>query len=633
MHLLNRTRIHVAIIVVIGLAAYANTLHVPFFFDDYVNLIDTPLIKNLANFTDPHTIFRDFGRRYFGYLSFALNFRLHGVDVTGYHLVNITVHLLAALLVYRLVIQTCRTPFVAGRSGQLAAAPAGFIALFASLLFVAHPIQTQAVTYIVQRFASLAAMLYLLSLNGYIRARLTWNQGEEQRPLAAAWFAASAVAALLSMLTKESAFTLPLVIFLYELIFFTGNFRRKGIAGVATLCSLGVAGVLALAVSTKSIAKLFTTLDALTRLQTDMPRLDYLATQCRVIVTYLRLILFPVGQRVDYDYPIYHSLLDPAVVASAALLGALFGLGLYCLLRSGRSGEANALPLRLAAFGIFWFFITLSIESSVIPIVDVIFEHRMYLPSAGLFMAVAALVSMAGSERSAYAGWPERRVTAAAMLVVLLFAGATLLRNNLWRDEVAFWEDNGAKCPTKGRVFLQLGNAAERRGDLQEAEEAYKKAIDLTPEDPFSWVDLGRISLQARKLDEALQQFRTVLQLDPRMAEAHNNIGKIYELKGDPAKALEEYGAALKLKPYLPQTHENIGDIYCRENRYQEALQEYEKAIGFAPDQELGYLKRGMALLATGRRPAAIADFRRALALNPANAEAAQQLRLAGNGG
>ncbi|HJV66859.1 MAG TPA: tetratricopeptide repeat protein [Geomonas sp.] len=631
MHLLNRSKFHVALIIASVVIVYANTLHSPFYFDDFVNLIDTPLIKDLSRFfTDTASMQKDFGRRWFGYLSFALNYRLQGSQVTGYHLVNTAVHLCASLLVYWLARLTFITPFAMARDEDSRQRGAGFIPLFAALLFAVHPIQTQAVTYIVQRFASLAAMLYLLSLAGYVKSRLAWLQGGKVRAASVLWALVAVLAGILSLLTKESAFTLPLVIFLYEVLFLGGSARKKVVAGSLLFAVLGLAGIALESVRFGGLGKFLAFLDQATRLQTDLPRLDYLATQCRVIVTYLRLIVLPYGQQVDYDYPIYHTFLDAGVIACALLLCAILAAGIYCLFRSAGREERMAVPLRVASFGIFWFFIALSIESSIIPIVDVIFEHRMYLPCAGLFTAIASVVYLAGAARSKEAGWPERRVGAAACAALLILGVVTVARNHVWQNEIAFWEDNCQKSPAKGRVFQHLGTAAERHGDLDYAEEAYGKAIDLAPADPYSHLDFGRLLLLRGKLDLAMKQFQAVVELDPSMSEVYNNIGKIYELQGDQGKAIEQYRLAVKGKPYLAEPYCNIGDIYLKQNRLQEALEEYNKAVKNAPDRDLGYLKRGSALLAAGRKDEAVADFRRALQINPASSEAAKQLKQAG---
>jgi protein O-mannosyl-transferase len=639
MILFSRKMAHVALVVIVGLIIYARTLHAPFVLDDYGSIVNNPLITNLAYFYDLNSgkMFYGFGgfvSRYFGYLTFALNYRIDGLHVTGYHLVNIAIHLAASLFVYRLVSLTFRTPYFLQARDQGIRNRAGFIALIAALLFVSHPIQTQAVTYLVQRLASLASLLYLISLTCYIRARLTRLEPGSRGFSGAAWFVCALVSAVLAMKTKEISFTLPLTLLLYEALFFTGASRRKLVGALAFLVLAGSVGTLSVVRSGRSFGEIITLLDKATRLQTDMSRWDYLATQCRVIVTYLRLVIFPVGQRLDYDYPIY-SFLNLEVLLSAALLGSLLAAAFYCLHRSrhGKAQDADdaSALLRVVAFGIFWFFITLSVESSIIPIVDVIFEHRMYLPSAGLFMAAAAALSLAGGACAALSGWPKIPVLIGSAGVVLLLSGMTIARNELWRNEVALWEDNAWRCPQKARTFLNLGSAAERAGDLAVAEAAYREASDISSDQSLSRLDLGRLYLQWNRPDDALKEFREALAIDPGLGEAHNNIGKIFESRLQYDEALKEYLQAVKAKPYLAVPYCNIGYLYARQKRYAEALQEYEKAIVRDPDYEQVYINRGIALLATGRRSEALADFRRALQINPSSAEALQQLQLVGS--
>ena len=437
------------------------------------------------------------------------------------------------------------------------------------------------------------------------------------------------------MKTKQNSYTLPFTMLLYELLFFTGASRRKILRALLALSVLaGSAGAFLALRSGRSLEALLGQLDLATRLQTDMSRWDYLATQLRVIVTYLRLVVLPVGQRLDYDYPVFHSFLNPLVLLSAALLGSLLGAAFLFLYRSRawNDPDSDASPLlRVIAFGILWFFIALSIESSIIPIVDVIFEHRMYLPLAGLFMAAAAALALAGGECRALPGWPRIPVLAALAGVLLLFSWLTVARNDVWRSEVGLWKDNTQKCPEKGRVYLNLGAAQERAGDLAGAEESYLAANTLTIDQPFSRLDLGRLYLQSNRLDAALEQFREALKIDPTMGDAYNNIGKILERKGEDDEALKQYLQAVKYKPYLAAPYFNIGALYARRRRYPEALQEYQKAIVRDPGNCDAFIGKGAALLATGRRSEAVADFRRALQLNPSSAEASRQLGLAGS--
>lgn len=609
--ILNNKLVHVALVIAVGLAAYANTLHVPFIFDDTANLVESPIIKNLANFFDPDRYHRYFGgltSRYFGYLTFALNYRLHGYDVTGYHLVNIAIHVISALLVYRLTSLTFRASRLpAPAASEVAAGREAFVALSAALLFVAHPIQTQAVTYIIQRFTSLAALLYLLSVTCYIQARLLCSQSERHRFSVIAWLAGSSLSALLAIMTKQNAYTLPLVIIAYELLFFNEWLRqdkRKVLFGVLGLIMATGAGIAFwIMTSDHTFWETIYRLDDASRLQTGMSRWDYLATQFRTLVTYLRLLILPVGQHVDYYYPVSHNFLEPRVLLSAVVLCFLFGCAVYCLFLARQRGRSNgnntdSALLTMIAFGIFWFFITHAIESSFIPIVDVIFEHRMYLPSAGIFMAVAAAVSLRGGEGALIPGWPRLPTLITVVAVILVLTVATVARNQVWRSEISLWEDNVRKSPYNARGHNNLGVAYRHKG----------------------------------RFDEAFTQFMTVLDIDPAMVEAYFNIGMIHENNGDIEEALKAYRKCLETKPSMPAPHSNIGNIYFQQNRYPEALQEFDAAIALEPDFERLYYGRGQVLSAMGRKDEAARDFRRALQINPSFSAAAEQLKLVEQG-
>ncbi|HWR57705.1 MAG TPA: hypothetical protein VN328_02350, partial [Thermodesulfovibrionales bacterium] len=410
------------LIAVVCLLCYSNTFSVPFQFDDPDNISEMPFVRNIGVFFGPEWVSpgSTFVMRTVGFFTLAVNYRIHGEAVAGYHIVNILIHVFNGFLVYFLVLLTLRTPCLGSeksdvgseRSEQTSKNPSLFtfhlshlFPLAVALLFVCHPVQTQAVTYIVQRFSSLATLLYLLSLVLYIKWRLGQQESGVRRqetevrskksagnPLSAmryALYALSLISAVLAMKTKEIAFTLPLVIALYEFMFFDGGLKKRMLYLVPLLLTMLIIP-LSLMGSTKPLGEIIGDVSEATRVGTALPRWDYLFTQFRVIVTYIRLLFFPVSQNLDYDYPVYHSFLDPNVFLSFLFLLSIIGIGMWLAYRSWfmahrKRLKANGAPdnelsaiscQRLIAFGIFWFFITLSVESSVIPIADVIFEHR-----------------------------------------------------------------------------------------------------------------------------------------------------------------------------------------------------------------------------------------------------------------
>jgi len=407
--------VHVVLILLLGLLAYANSFQAPFHYDDYKNMLEVSYVQDLGYLNDWSLVRQylagdhGFMMRFVGYLSFALNYALHGDAVVGYHAVNLAIHLVNALLVYSLVWLTLRTPYfetqgstidVQDSSSAFSPQPLTFLPLFTALLFVSHPVQTQAVTYIVQRIASLATLFCLATVVLYIQARLALDrQGWKGRAIL--WYAGSFCCALLAMKTKEIAFTLPLAVCIYEFMFFRGKPSRRLICVTPLLLTMLVIPLSMLLLTGTGGA--LGDVGSATSVGSDLTRAEYFFTELRVIVTYLRLLFLPVNQNLVYDYPVYRTLFTPPVFLSFLLLVALFGLAVYLAYRSRLEVKVSRLETqnsklitqnlpfyRLIAFGMFWFFLTLSVESSIIPITDVIFEHRIYLPSVGAFLAFAS---------------------------------------------------------------------------------------------------------------------------------------------------------------------------------------------------------------------------------------------------
>ncbi|MBI5444185.1 MAG: tetratricopeptide repeat protein [Deltaproteobacteria bacterium] len=537
----------IALLVLVGITVYANSFGVPFVLDDKTTIIQNPIVKSLANFYANRSGYEYLPNRWVAVLSFALNYRLGGLAVIGYHAVNLAIHLASGLLVYALLRLTFRTPYF--RSSRPASVSPSFIPLFAALLFLVHPIQTQAVTYVVQRMTSLATLFYLLSMALYVRARL---QMEERPPFPGASFqrapfffplallAGSTLSAVLAMKTKEISFTLPLAAVLYEVSFFSGPWKKRLLCLLPLLATLPVIPATMLGTG-ESAGTLLSDVSEAAKVQTAMPRYAYLFTQFRVIVTYLRLLVLPVNQNLDYDYPVHLTFFTPPVFLSFLLLAGLLALAVYLFWRSRpqpppappalpAQPALPALPappalscFRLISFGIVWFFLTLSVESSVIPIVDVIFEHRAYLPSVGAMTAFAAVLFWA-SQR--FAGVHAGRLAVfVAGCVTLALAVATVQRNHVWRNDIRLWEDVVAKSPNKGRANNNLGVALEDAGRRAEAIRAFSRAIAEDPGYSRSYYNLADLYLVSGDPDAALPLLETAIRLSPNLTEAYIDMG------------------------------------------------------------------------------------------------------------
>jgi protein O-mannosyl-transferase len=719
-----------SLIAVVCLIAYSNTFHVPFQFDDPSSISWKPYVKDINAFfgaqveTDSSFIMRTLT-----YFTFAVNYRLHGNEVVGYHAVNLAIHLLNGFLVYFLVLLTFRTPYFAtanvsfqhslfplvgdcGTSSEEGLRTSRsdkqcFIALFVALLFVSHPVQTQAVTYIVQRLASLATLFYLLSLVMYIKWRLIKQESGvgTKNPKSeilypkfgwgsTVWYLTSLISAVLAMKTKEIAFTLPLVIALYEFLFFMGPVKKRVLYLLPLLLTMLIIP-LSLMGMTKPMGDIIGDVSEAARVGSTLTQWEYLFTEFRVIVTYIRLLFFPVNQNLDYDYPVYHSFFDAPVVLSFLFLSALFGTAVYLLYRSRLNISANKSPcppftkggqggitppkppalnpmpiaiyFRLIAFGIFWFFITLSVESSVIPIADVIFEHRLYLPSVGFFITAVGVLSMVWQRvnirttniekiqpnlplpkgvtspflekggKGRFSGkcsstdnppenevWkqPAKIVVAVCGLIIVIFSGATYFRNNIWRTEVMLWEDVARKSPMKARSYNGLGLAYQKEGRIDEAIESLARAVAINPSYAVAYNSLGSAYFRKNLFVRAVEEFSRAIALEPGNAIFRNNRGLAYAALGETDRAIADYLEALTLEFAYAEAYHNLGSALHGKGLYEKAVEEYTKAITLEADNAIYYNNRGLSYAALREFERAIADYMKAIAFKPDFAEA-----------
>jgi len=568
---------HIFLIVLLPLFAYSNTLNTPFHFDDDPNIVENQAIKDFGYILNPSKAKGlpkggGLSSRWVGYLTFAMNYRYNGLDVTGYHIVNILVHISNALLLYAMVVLSYCTPYL---KKSLLKESSAYIALFTALLFVSHPVQTQAVTYIVQRFASLATFFYLAAIVCYIKSRLSIRNHWRYF-----FYMLSLISAILAMKTKEIAFTLPVVITLYEFLFFEGAFKKRFFYLFPLLLTMLIIPISLLGID-KPIGEMIGNVSEVSRIQTDIPRQEYLFTQFVVIVTYIRLLFFPINQNLDYDYPIYHKFFTLKVMLSSLLLLFIFGFGVYMLLRS----RTRSRSLRLVAFGIFWFFITLSVESSIIPIVDVIYEHRIYLPSIGVFLAISTTAVLTVKH---FKGTKSYLVVLPFFIIIpLLLTIATYKRNMVWKDGISLWSDVVKKSPEKARPHNNLGNDLEKQGRTAEAIEQYLQALRIEPDHVNAHYNLGIALDNQGRTAEAIEQYIIALRIEPNHVNAHyhhNNLGIALDKQGRTAEAIEQYLQALQIHPDYGEAHNNLGIALIRKGDIEGAIIHFRKALRINPD-------------------------------------------------
>jgi tetratricopeptide (TPR) repeat protein len=534
-------------------AGYLHTLDVPFTLDDHSSIVENDLVHRWPGWG---ALWAYAPLRVLGYASFALNHRLGAFAPAGYHLVNIVIHWLASVAVFALVRGMLRTPRgAAGAAGPLAAG----LPLLVAALFALHPLQTQAVTYVVQRLASMAAASYLGSLACYLQARLATTGA--RRGL---WGGAALLLATLALLTKENAATLPLAVALLELALFPHHRRSILRLAAGTLATLALVW-LAAAAAFEGDPLSLRSMGAVASQAPTLPRADYLATQLPILWHYVRLFVWPVGLHLDYPPGPVRDFGEAA--PWLALAGHLAAVVLAIALWRRRP---------LIAWGALFYYLAHAVESSVIPIPELAFEHRAYLPNAGLCLI---------------AGWalwvelPRRTGRRAAPALALLVTGAlailTWQRNQLWRDPIAFGRDNVRLAPGSARAWGSLGKHLILAGRPGEGLDALHEAMRLRRlaggEEAVEPLDVVNVAMALQALGrggEALPliERRLAHPVTPyARAMLLLNRGNIEFGAGRLAEAEASYREALRHRPMSLPARANLASALARRGRFAEA--------------------------------------------------------------
>jgi len=566
-------------IIGLGFIVYSNSFFCSFHFDDDVYVINDFAIRNIHNLLD---IGKVCPCRFITFLSLALNYHFNGLNVFGYHLFNIAVHLGTSILVWWLILLTFSTPVI---KKEKIARHKNSIALLAALIYVSHPVQIEAVTYIWQRAASMTAFFYLLSLSLYVKSRLFQD---EKFPGAKKYYICSIITAVAAMFTKENAITLPLMILLYEFSFLK---TKKGIDWGQLYPFWMILFIIPLTMSLTRTSRVGE-IQSIVSGPHGISPIHYFFTQLRVIITYMRLTVLPINLNLDYDYPIFRSFFEIPVLTSFIFLTAI----LYFAQRLFSK-------YRLISFSIFWFFLTLLPESSILPQTDVIFEHRLYLPMVGycIFLVSGAyygtelfyrhsepFASLEGrlreESKGALRSFVSLRMTMLVLSTIIAFNSVlTYQRNKIWKNEIVLWADVIQKSPHKARPYINHGWAFYNQGDFTSSMADYNKAITISPELIYPYDDRGLI----------------------------------YARQGSLLKAIAEYTKAIKISPYYPKVYYHRALAYFMQKNYPQALSDYNKAIELDGEYVDAYNDRAQLYASQGNLTQAIADYKKSIKIDP----------------
>ena len=531
----------VLLLLAFGLIAYANSFNGAFHYDDITRIVENDAIVDLANVGRIYSYCKE---RFLTYFTLALNYKIGKLAPTSYHIFNFFIHYLAALFLYFLFMETLKTPAMTKVNLRSSKRLAAF---FAAGIFLLHPLQTQSVTYIIQRAESMAGMFYLGSLFFYVRARLTLP-----RYPATGYYGLMILCATGAAFSKETAVTLPAMIVVYELLFFDTTLRdlvRKKVV----IISLIPAGLIVGYKLGDLIQRNFyyDPIIGFTRKQ-------YILTQFSVLVTYLRLFFWPTGQNLDWDYPVASTLLNVRTLTSLFLLLALVFLAIFSYRKS-----------RLVTLGIVAFFLTLAPTSSIIPIKDVIYEHRMYLAIAFLAMASVQVVIETLEKMEGFSSRGRQIGLAATMIIVLpVLTGLTYARNGVWINEISLWRDVVQKSPNKSRPHVNYGNAlcAGRYTALNKIKEQFEIANRLCPYCPTPHYDLAFVYWKEGDYQQAIASSLEAVKLKPDYQDAIYHLSRMYrELEEwDNARMYLERLVSMSPGSKYMQAYSELADVYLQ---------------------------------------------------------------------
>ncbi|OGX59651.1 MAG: hypothetical protein A2306_05635 [Omnitrophica WOR_2 bacterium RIFOXYB2_FULL_38_16] len=587
----------VIILSFIGIAIYSNSLNSAFQFDDTPFIVENVTIRDLGDIGAIWKGVLPQNSRFVAFYSFALNYYFHKLDVFGYHVTNLAIHIISSLLVWWFVSLLISSP---GVKDEKLVKYSQSISFVAGLLFVCHPVETQAVVYITQRFASMATMFYLLAVCLYLHARSLSTKGFSRF----AGFFGSGIAALLGMFTKEVTITIPLMLIIIELMFLNPGKKfsdflegfKKGNMWIFIVIILLSIFIIPQQFEFSVKDQLFGEKVSNSHDGDIITFGKYFITQFRVAATFIRLLFVPINLNADYDFPLSKNFFEVRAFLSFIAVLSVFIIGF--LIR-----KKNI----LVSFGTLWFFV--AFLPNFVPRSDVIFEHKLYLISVGFCIAASSLL---------YKLIRDQKVRMFVVcFIVALFSLMTYQRNRVWKNNLTLWLDVVAKSPNKARGHNNLGAEYIRRGKYDLALVEANKTLELNPGYYKAYYNRGIAFYNYRLYEKAIKDFKKSIELNPTYHDAYNYLGIYYFNNGKIDLALENYNKALEFNPNYVSAYNNRGMIYLNKRQFDTALSDFNKALSLDDKHIKAYYNRGNLYYAKGQYGKAIEEYNKVIDLDP----------------
>ena len=576
----------IAALLIILLLSYSNSFNCSWHFDDYLNITENTNIQ-IKQFTWDNIKKISYGysdqiSRPVSYLSFAFNYFFDGLNVFGYHLINFAIHFFSSVFLFLFIFNTLKLPLLKEKYEKHAYS----IALLATVFWAINPVHVTAVTYIVQRMASMLGLFYIISMYFYLKFRTSPSSLKFIHIFSCFIFAVLAIG------TKENAVMLPASIFLYDLFLIQGltkdNVKKSIKIIIVPLIVLFMVFLLFYDVS--SILKGYEI--------RPFTMIERLLTEPRVILFYISLLFYPLTSRLTlvHDIEISKSLIDPWTTLAAIII--------ILLIITISLAKAKKWPL--LAYCILFFFLNHIIEGSIFSL-ELIFEHRNYLPSMLLFVPIA-IVLIKGLEYCSQRKVIFYLLATAITLIIIVQSVSVYMQNNIMQNEISLWTDNVKKSPRLNQPHQGLATALFNSGLWPGALEEFKKALEsfasgnivnkdttyrglgeyylVTGNDEkaieyytksitdympnsytsFAFNRLAYILMRKGKLEEAEKMIREAIEIRPSEAGAYETYSAILNKKKQPEGAIKQAQKALRLNPDSFMAYRNIADAYKLKN-------------------------------------------------------------------
>ena len=596
---------------------YWKTLGYGYYFDDS-HIFERSHLISFSNLYDG--IRRN---RPFSFILWLAISTIWGLKPSSFHGVAVVLHLLCGLSFYcmlRAIIKNTRIGF-----GEFNP----FAPLITSAIFLLHPLQTESVVYSFQAMSVLpTAMSCFIAITCYVKYRSCGNKFYLSAVFLLNFFAST---------SRESAIVLPVCLWIADWIFFCeGNVKESFRRWPIYLGCLGISAA-TIAIGALSVSYSNAGMGFGYKLITPF---SYLTTQFVVIMKYLRLFIIPFGQNLDHDIPVLYSLVSlKAILSLLALIGILTS-GLYSIKKNP-----------MFSFGILWFFLFLSPTSTIMPIKDVIFEHRLYVPIAGLIISLVSIIKLLINKPLICNLNINIIFRIVLILVVVTLGSATYFRLNVWENSFTLWSDVIKKSPNKAKAYNNLGYVFVKQGNVNKAIRNYVEALKIDPNYLHPHLNLGILLASQKKFNEAMSHYSEALRLKPDYDKAHYHLGNLLfelgnteeamthyskalkinpysheahfylglalEKQGNLSESLAHYSEALRVKPQYVDAHNNLGNVLARVGRYEDAMNHYNKVLKIKPNSPETYNKIGLVLMKQGKTSLATDHFYRALKIDP----------------